>query len=157
MQNRPEPSLRVGKLLMPKNNLWLKRAILVFTFILFDYLSTLTFCRAPQEEANMLARAFMESFGITPGLTFFVLASNLPIYLTLSFDSHMVKLPSKIAPLFEVSVDALFGWFIAGLHFNGGSSWFWSAPDLSRQAFGAILYMTMVFLVVKPHRPHYGN
>jgi hypothetical protein len=157
MQNEPQSALGLRKLLLPKNNLWSRRVTLVFTFVLFDYLSTLAFCHAPQEEANMLARAFMESLGIIPGLTLFVLTSNLPIYVTLSFDSHMVRLPSKIAPLLEVPVDALFAWFVAGVHFNGGSSWFWSAPDLLRQAFGAILYIIMVFLVVKPHRPHYGN
>jgi hypothetical protein len=143
--------------MLPKNNLWSKRAILVFAFVLFDYLSTLAFCHAPQEEANVLARAFMENLGIIPGLTLFVFASNLPIYVTLSFDSHVVRLPSKIAPLLEVSVDALFAWFVAGAHFNGGSSWFWLTPDLLRQAFGAILYIAMVFLIVKPHKPHYGN
>jgi hypothetical protein len=157
MQNRLEVVLGLRKLLLPKNNLWSRRAILVFTFILFDYLSTLAFCHAPQEEANMLAKAFMESLGIIPGLTLFVFASNLPIYVTLSFDSHMVRLPSKIAPLLEVPVDALFAWFVAGVHFNGGSSWFWSASDLLRQVFGAILYMITVFLVVKPHKPRYGN
>jgi hypothetical protein len=142
---------------LPRNNHWLKRTILVFTFILFDYLSTLVFCRAPYEEANLYARSFMEAFGVPLGLTAFVLVANLPIYITLSLDSHVIKTPFRTVIIIESFVDVIFAWFIAGLHFSGGTSWFWHAPDLMRQIFGVFLYLTMAFLFVKPHKRHYNN
>jgi len=141
----------------PKNNHWLKRIFLVFAFIFFDYFVTLIFCQAPYEEANLYARGFMESFGIPLGLTLFVCVANLPIYLTLSLDSYIVRFPFKIAMVTEIFVDAAFAWFVAGLHFSGATSWFWYAPDLTRQALGMLLYLVIAFLVIKPYKPHPGS
>jgi hypothetical protein len=155
--NRLGVELNLKSMFLPRNNHWFRRAILVFVFILFDYVSTLVFCRAPHEEANLYARMFMENLGIFSGLTLFVLVFNLPIYVTLSLDSHIVRLPAKIASFFELGVDLVFAWFVAGSHFNGGASWFWPMPELTRQAIGALLYFTIAFLLVKPHRPRYEN
>jgi hypothetical protein len=141
--------------LFPRKNHWLKRTILVFAFILFDYASTLVFCRAPHEEANLYARAFMEILGVQLGLTLFVLAINLPVYVTLSLDSHIVRLPSGIAKIIEPFVDAVFAWFVAGSHFCGGVSWFWHIPNLSAQALGAFTYLAIAFLLIKSHKPSY--
>lgn len=141
----------------PKNNLWLKRTFLVFVFIFFDYLMTLVFCQAPYEEANVFARSFMESFGVPLGLTLFVLVANLPIYVTLSLDSHIVRFPFKMAFVAETFVEVVFAWFVAGLHFGGATSWFWQAPDLMRQASGMLLYLAMASLIVKPHKPCYDG
>lgn len=157
MQRRPHIAPSVKHFLVPKNNHWLKRTFLVFAFILFDYASTLAFCRAPYEEANLYARAFMDSFGIQHGLTLFVLVANLPIYVALCVDSHALRLPPRIAIVGEMGVDAAFAWFVAGLHFSGGSSWFWAVPDLPRQTFGAFLYLVMALVFVKPYRPRYDN
>lgn len=139
---------------LPKNNQWLRRTCLVFAFILFDYFSTLILCDNPQQEANIYARTLMINLGMQPGLTLFVFVANLPIYIVLSLDSHMAKLPYRIAIIIETCVDALFAWFIAGSHFGGGTSWFWYAPDLMRQVLGALLYLTMALLLIKPHRQH---
>lgn len=155
MQSKIGAMLSLKHFFLPKNNHWLKRAILVFAFVLFDYSSTLTFCRVPYEEANPYARVFMENFGVSFGLTLFVLIANLPIYMTLCLDSHVVKFPFRIAVAVESFVDVVFAWFVAGMHFNGGTSWFWYAPDLMRQVFGAFLYLTFAFLLVKPHRSCY--
>lgn len=152
MQIKLGTMLSLKHFFLPRNNHWLKRTILVFTFILFDYLSTLVFCRIPHEEANLYARTFMETFGIPLGLTIFVLVANLPIYITLSLDSHFIKTPFKTTKVTKTFVDIIFAWFIAGLHFSGGASWFWHAPDLMRQVSGAFLYLTMAFLFVKPHK-----
>jgi hypothetical protein len=105
----------------------------------------------------MYARFFMENMGKFSGLTPFVLAFNLPIYVILSLDSHVVRLPPKIAVAFETFVDIVFAWFVAGLHFGGGTSWFWSAPDAARQVFGAAVYLVLAFLIVRPHRTRYGR
>ncbi|MEM3443069.1 MAG: hypothetical protein QXM86_04350 [Candidatus Bathyarchaeia archaeon] len=99
----------------------------------------------------------MESFGIPLGLTLFVLMANLPIYMVFCVDSHLVKLPQRTAVVVEIGLDIVFAWFIAGLHFSGGSSWFWIAPDLVRQALGAILYVSAALLFVKPHKPRYDS
>ena len=157
MQTKLGSACIIKRLLLPKNNHWLRRTVLIFAFTSFDYLSTITFCHAPHEEANLYARVFMENFGIISGLTMFVLLFNVPIFMTLSLDSHVVKLPSRIASVFETFVDAVFAWYVAGLHFSGGASWFWYAPDLTRQAVGAVLYLTIALLFVRPHRPHYDN
>ena len=136
---------------LPKNNHWLPRICLVFSFILFDYLTTLIFCQAPLQEGNLYARTFMEALGIPLGLTLFVVLANLPIYMTLSFDSHVVRFPFKISLITETLVDVIFGWFLAGLHFSGGTSWFCNAPAWNRHFLGTCLYMVAAFLLVKPH------
>jgi hypothetical protein len=144
--------LSLKQFLIPRNNHWSRRTILVFVFILFDYLSTLIFCRIPSEEANVFARSFMENLGIPLGLTLFVLVINLPVYIMLSLDSHIVKISSKTVILAEFFADFIFAWFIAGLHFSGGSSWFWCAPNLMRQIFGALLYLVFAFLFITSHK-----
>ncbi|MEM2202480.1 MAG: hypothetical protein QXU45_06895 [Candidatus Bathyarchaeia archaeon] len=148
-------SINPRHLILPKNNHWRRRIILIFAFIIFDCLSTMTFCRAPSEEANIYARAFMEVFGIPVGLALFVLTANFPIYTVLSLDSHVVKFPLKMAIFVELFVDFVFAWFIAGLHFSGGASWFWRISDIERQFIGMILYFCAAFIFVKPHRPRY--
>lgn len=146
-------SLKLHELAIPKNNAWTKRIILASAFIFFDYASTLAFCRNFQEEANPLARLFMQNLGIFSGLTLFVALINVPIYMTLSVDSHLVKLPSRLATPLGVLVDVAFAWWIGGAHFVGGSSWYWAAPDLVRQVMGALLYLIFAFVMIKPWRP----
>lgn len=150
-------SISLRHFLVPNNNHWLRRIISVFAFILFDYFSTLAFCRAPWEEANVYARFFMESFGIHAGLTFFVLVANTPIYMLLTLDSHIVRLPPRMAVVAEIFTDLAFAWFIAGLHFDGGASWFWPASSLLRQSLGAVLYLFSTIVFVKPYSPFYGK
>lgn len=154
MEKKLGTLLSLKYLFLPKNNHWVKRILLVFAFTFFDYFVTLIFCQAPCQEANLFARGFMESFGIPLGLTLFVLVANMPIYMTLSLDSHIVRFPLKMARAIEFSVDIVFAWFIAGLHFSGGTSWFWHTPELMRQSVGMILYLVMAFLLIKPHKPH---
>ena len=137
----------VARCLIPKNNFWLKRLSLLFAFIFLDYLVTLLLCTAPAEEGNLLARSFMEAYGIPLGLTVFDLIANLPIYLMLSLNSHLANLPPKLSRMVETSADFTFAWFIAGLHFNGATSWLWFAPDVLRQALGASIYLFVIFIL----------
>ncbi len=97
----------------------------------------------------------MELFGIGTGLTLFVIIVNMPIYIVLTLDSHIINFSIKIAAFVEIFVDFIFAWFIAGLHFNGGVSWFWNINDLTRQTLGAFIYLILAFLFVKPHKPNY--
>jgi hypothetical protein len=138
----------VAKCLTPRNNMWLKKALVLFAFILMDYTVTLIFCKTPMEEGNGLARSFMEAYGIPLGLTLFDLLANFPIYMILCLNSHLVNLPPRLANIAETFVDVVFAWFIAGLHFNGAASWFWFAPDVLRQAAGAFLYFIVAFVVL---------
>ena len=149
MQSKLGAAISLKHFLVPRNNHWLKRTVLVFAFILFDFFSTLAFCRAPHEEAN--------TYGVPFGLTLFVLVANLPIYMTLSLDSNVIKLSFKTAVVVESFFDLIFAWFVAGLHFSGGTSWFWYAQDSMRQTIGALLYLVMAFLLVKPHKPRYDD
>jgi hypothetical protein len=135
-----------GKYLVPKNNIWLKRMCLVFGFILLDYFATLAFCTTPMEEANPHVRFFMDNYGVFWGLTIFDLLINLPIYLILCFNSHVVSLSAHLSKIVDPIVDVFLGWFLAGFHFNGATSWFWTAPDLIRQitGFGIYLFIAMI-------------
>ena len=157
MQRSLGMSVELKHFFIPTRNHWSKRIALVFSFTIFDYLSTLAFCRAPGEEANLYARIFMENLGMSWGLTLFVLAVNLPIYMLMSLDSHVIRIPAKVASTVEILIDGVFAWFVAGLHFSGGASWFWISPDFMRQTLGAVLYLALAFLIVKPHKPWYGN
>jgi hypothetical protein len=131
--------------LVPRSNFWTKRITVLFAFIFTDYLITLILCTTPAEEGNLLARSFMEAYGIPFGLTFFDFIANLPIYIMLSLNSHLINLPPKLSRIAETLVDIVFAWFIAGLHFNGAASWFWFAPDFLRQTIGAFLYFLIIF------------
>lgn len=157
MQEKLRITFRLRYFLLPKNNHWLKRVYLVFAFIFFDYFVTLLLCQTPYQEANLFARGFMVVLGVPLGLTLFVLTANLPIYMTLSLDSHIVRFPFKIAMFVEIFVDVVFAWFVAGMHFSGGTSWFWYDPEMIRQSLGALLYFTFALLLIRPYNPHYEN
>lgn len=151
MTLKAESPLVAMRYLIPKNNFWLKRTSVLFAFIFLDYLVTLILCTAPTNEGNFLARGFMEAYGIPLGLTLFDLIANLPIYLMLSLNSHLVNLPPKLSRIAETSADCAFAWFIAGLHFNGAASWLWFAPDILRQTLGAAFYLVVIYLL-RMHR-----
>jgi hypothetical protein len=155
MQTKPGASY-AKSLFLPQNNHWLKRISLVYAFIIFDYLSTLAFCHSPYQEANIYARAFMQNLGIPTGLSIFVIIINLPIYMMLSIDSHVVRLPSNLTKVAEIIIDCLFAWFVAGLHFSGGTSWFWSYSDMARQLMGTILYLTAARVFIRTSKATSG-
>lgn len=133
--------LVLGKYLVPKNNKWLERIFLLFGFIFFDYFATLIFCTIPAEEANPYVRMFIEKYGIVLGLTLFDFLINFPIYLILCFNSRVISLPQRLSKIVDPLIDVIFAWFLAGSHFSGATSWFWSAPDLMRQATGFAIYL----------------
>ena len=132
-----------GKYLVPKNNVWLKRAGLLFGFIMLDYLVTLIFIKSPLDEGNILVRSFMQNYGIFLGLTIFDLLINLPIYLIICFNSHFVALPPKFSKFVDPTIDVFLAWFVAGYHYSGATSWFWTTPHLTRQITGFIVYVSI--------------
>jgi hypothetical protein len=136
--------LLFGGYLIPKNDLWLKRAGLLLGFILLDYLTTLIFIHTPSEEGNLLVRAFMENYGIFLGLTIFDVLINLPIYLILCLNSHFVAMPSHMSKIVNPVIDIFFAWFVAGYHYSGATSWFWTSPDLIRQTVGFSIYLLIL-------------
>jgi hypothetical protein len=133
--------------LIPKNNFWMKRISVLFAFIFMDYLITLALCTTPLDEGNLFARNFMEAYGIPLGLTLFDLIASLPIYIMLSLNSHLINLPPRLLRIADTSTDAVFAWFIAGLHFNGATSWIWFAPVLLRQVLGAFMYLLIISIL----------
>ena len=139
--------LHFAKYFVPKNNIWLKRAGLLFGFILLDYLCTLLFINTPIQEGNVLVRHFMETYGIFWGLTIFDVLINIPVYLIICMNSHFVQLPTKISRIMDPTIDAFLAWFVAGYHYNGATSWFWAAPGVTRQLTGFIIYFSIVVVV----------
>jgi hypothetical protein len=133
-----------GEYLVPKNNLWLKRAGLLFGFILLDYLTTLVFIKSPVEEGNPLVRTFMQDYGVLLGLTIFDFLINLPIYIIICFNSHFVTLPPKFSKIVNPIIDVLLAWFVAGYHYSGAASWFWTSPHLIRQITGFSIYILIL-------------
>ena len=142
-----ERLLIFGRYLVPKNNLWLKRIGILFGFVLLDYLATLIFINSPIEEGNLLVRTFMETYGIFLGLTIFDFLINLPIYLILCLNSHFVTLPTRLSKIVDPIIDVFLAWFVAGNHYSGGTSWFWTAPDLTRQLTGFSIYILIAVVV----------
>jgi len=142
----------VFRFMIPRG-IWLKRTVLLFSFIFFDYFVTLRFCDSPLEEGNIYARTFMQCYGKTVGLTVFVLLINLPIYVILCLDSHYVKLPERFSNKIDVLTDLAFGWFVAGMHFCGAASWFWTAPSLVSQTVGLMIYELVALLFFYPFSP----
>jgi hypothetical protein len=141
-----EQLLYFGKYLVPKNNIWLKRASLLFGFILLDYFATLIFINTPAQEGNLLVRTFMENYGILMGLTLFDILINLPIYIIICLNSHFVPLPLRVSKIVDPIIDMFLAWFVAGYHYSGATSWFWTSSDLVRQAVGFSLYL-LIFAV----------
>jgi hypothetical protein len=139
------------KYFIPCKNIWLKRFLVILGFVMFDYLVTLTLCDSPFREANVYARAFMETFGIKPGVTLFNLITIAPLYFIFSIDSHLINLPSRITKISDPLVDFIFAWFVAGTRFNGATSWFWNTMSIIRQMSGAALYILIIFFIVKAY------
>ena len=125
--------------LVPRG-VWLRRAFLLFAFIFLDFMVTIFFCRTPHCEGNLLARSFMQIYGIEAGLAIFDFLLGLPIYVILTIDSHLIRYTKQHSTKAELMIDLALGWLVAGAHFNGAASWFWSASSIVRQLSGCILY-----------------
>jgi len=125
--------------LVPRG-VWLKRTVLLFAFIFLDYIVTIIFCRTPYAEGNLLARSFMQTYGIVAGLTIFDLLLGIPIYIILCIDSYFIKYTEQYSTKAELMIDLTLGWLIAGAHFNGAASWLWDASGMLRQTVGFIIY-----------------
>jgi hypothetical protein len=121
----------------------------LFGFVLFDLLITWISVSSPIEEANVLVRAFMSSFGVYPGLALFGCFIMGFLFFILYFCKVLLVNMGKWASLImSLTLDVCFGWFVAGVHFAGGTSWFWFAPDLVRHCLGAGLYLLVLYLFV---------
>ena len=137
-------SASVLRFLFPKGE-WVWRTVLLFGFIFLDLLVTVMLCETPYAEANLLARSFMQTYGIAAGLVIFDLLFSVPIYAILVLDSHLIRYTGQYSLIAELFVDITLGWLIAGTHFNGALSWLWDAPHLIRQTLGFGFYIAVAF------------
>jgi hypothetical protein len=131
-------------------DVWAFRFLVLFVFLSFDFLVTWSAVSVPAEEGNLLARAFMILFGTHLGLALFGLFVAVLLLAILCFSRLLFLGKSKwTLVLGGFILDACLGWFIAGVHFAGGTSWFWLAPELTRQSLGAGIYLLLsqLFLV----------
>jgi len=136
------------KYLIPKDSFWTKRIMLLFAFVIFDYLATVAFCKNAVDEGNFLARMFMTNYGIALGLAVFDVLINVPVYVILCLDSHLIKLPKPWAKTTEVFIDFALAWFVAGPHFYGALSWMSAVPELLATFLGAVTYLMLVFPLI---------
>jgi len=132
------------KFLIPQGT-WLWRTIILLGFIYFDFQVTVLLCTNPYAEGNLLARSFMQIYGIIQGLAIFDLLMAIPIYIILVFDSYLIRYTGPYSTFAELFVDVALGWVVAGAHFNGALSWIWEAPHLTRQTIGLGLYLSIAF------------
>jgi len=129
-------------------NVWFQRMTLLALFILLDYIITLLLVSHPDEEANVLARGFMNTFGVASGLTIFSLLVNLPVFLILGLLAFYPGYSSFTSSTFATQgLDIAFAWFVAGAHFSGALSWIVNGPSLLYQITGAALYLAILFVV----------
>jgi hypothetical protein len=127
-------------------DIWIFRFAALFSFVLFDSLTTWISISNLVEEGNSFARMFMESLGITLGLILFVGIISCFLFLILCFCRSMFNGRSGSAVTAGILLlDILLGWFVAGAHFVGGTSWFWIAPDSMRHFLGAGLYLAILY------------
>ena len=131
------------KCLIPKNGFWVKRISVLSCFILLDYLVTVICCTMPAQEGNLLAGSFTEAHGISLGLTLFDAIADLPIYVTLCIDSHLISprdRPRLSKFLLMPFLHGLSRGFISMAQPVGSG-----LLRLVRQALGASLYLIIVF------------
>ncbi len=127
---------------------WILRFSILFGFVIFDLLSTRFFISGLAEEGNSYARALMQTFGISFGLVLFsmIIGSILAAILLLS-KFIMANLKGAIGLIIILALDLCFAWFVAGMHFVGGTSWFWLAPEIVREVMGAGLYLISFYSI----------
>ena len=129
----------ISNYLVPQG-IWLRRTIILFSFIFLDFLITVIFCSHPSAEGNIYARSFMQNYGIAVGLMIFDLLMAIPLYIVLCLDSHLINLPGVFSTVIELLTDLGLGWLVAGAHFDGALSWLWGAPGIIGQTIGLIIY-----------------
>lgn len=128
-------------------DIWIYRFLLLLTFVLFDVLATSVSISGPIDEGNMLTRIFMNSLGVYLGLAFFGLFIAGFLFFTVAVCRLLVVNCGKLAStISSFVIDGCFSWFVAGVHFVGGTSWFWFAPDMLRHCLGAGLYLLALYL-----------
>lgn len=134
-------------------NTWFQKMLLLSAFILLDYIITLLLISYPREEANVLARGFMEALGVPLGLTIFSLLINLPVFLILGLLAFHPKYPWFEGFSFATpGLDIGFAWFVAGTHFSGALSWIVGGPSILYQLTGAALYLDVLFILAIKRR-----
>lgn len=129
-------------------SLWTMRFFVLLGFVVFDLLSTRCFISGLAEEGNSYARVLMQTFGISAGLILFSVAIAGILALILYLSKSIVANRKGTAGLTIVlGLDICFAWFVAGMHFVGGTSWFWLAPEIVRSLMGAGIYLVVFYSI----------
>ena len=124
---------------------WTARFFVLQSFVVFDLLVTWLSLSSLVEEGNIFARAFMGILGVPSGLVLFSGIVTLVLLLILWFCSHMFdNTCGMMKTVGIIALDFSLAWFVAGVHFVGGTSWFWFAPELLRQFIGAGIYFVVL-------------
>ncbi len=131
---------------------WRVRIYALFSFVVLDYAMTGIFCRAFNDEANQLLRAFMIYFdSIQLGLLAFALSFYGPVYALLCFFSNKELVSPRGINLIEFIsehknpiFDILLGLGVASRHFEGAMSWILPLSNRLWLALGFIFYLVVV-------------
>jgi uncharacterized integral membrane protein len=124
---------------------WAARFIVLQSFVVFDLSITLLSLSSMSNEGNVFARVFMEVLGFPAGLVLFSIIVTGILLLILRFCRHMFSNASgMVKTVGTIALDFSMAWFVAGVHFVGGTSWFWLAPELLRHFIGASIYFMVL-------------
>ncbi len=124
---------------------WATRFLILQGFIVFDLSLTWLSISSLAEESNIIARGLMQVIGPWSGLILFSGIITGVLFLVLLFCSHMFdNVNGLVKSAGTIALDFGLAWFVAGVHFAGGTSWCWLAPQFLRHLIGANIYLAAI-------------
>ena len=134
---------------MIKKDVWTYRFIILLGFLLFDLTTTLVSISSPSQEGNALARTSMMHFGTHFGLVLFGFFIVTFLVIILWFCKFLFSGKDKWTFFVGIFVvDVSLGWFIAGVHFVGATSWFCFSSEFLRHCLGTSIYFLTLYLLI---------
>ncbi|MHA1973322.1 MAG: hypothetical protein ACTSW1_10025 [Candidatus Hodarchaeales archaeon] len=129
---------------------WSRSFIVVMSFYIFDFFSTLFFCKSPDDEGGLSAHFFMRFtnsvlYGLILNIVFVALLWGLYFFY---FAPHLIASLPKQVTIFTPLLFIMVGFFPA-LDFAAATSWYWKIDTTIRALIGLSLYLASL-LWIKP-------
>ena len=132
---------------------WKRVYLVIMSFYLFDFITTLRFCTNINEEGGDLPRLFMGItnnvfFGLLLNIFFMAILWGSGFFIMYRLDCYLRDTHLKIALFIEGTGFTFLGYFPAR-SFHAATSWFLDIPDNYRCIAGALIYYASL-IWVKP-------